>query len=145
MPRARRTTPCIKVRVQAAMSPPLAARDASCGRCLNRRLLQAVRYPCTTVCIYPRGSVFQARLLNNQKGANTERHVFGKLSARCFKPPLFWHRYYSNCEDIEHGKSAQGCVIYAVVYGVSNVKCRFSIYSAQSNYRCVGEDFGNPK
>ena len=62
-----------------------------------------------------------------------------------FKPPLFWHRYYSNCEDIEHGKSAQGCVIYAVVYGVSNVKCRFSIYSAQSNYRCVGGDFGNPK
>ena len=30
------------------------------------------------------GTVFQARLLDNQEGADTNRYVFGKLSARCF-------------------------------------------------------------
>ena len=29
---------------------------------------------------------------------------------------LFWHRHCSNRGDMEHGKSAQGCVIYIVVY-----------------------------
>ena len=36
----------------------------------------------------PAGAVFQARLLNNQEGANsanTERYIFGKLSARRFQ------------------------------------------------------------
>ena len=71
-------------------------------------------------CIsHPTGAVLQARLLDNQEDANTERYVFGKLSARCFQRRLFWHRHYSNCGGIEHGKSAQGCVIYTyIVYGV---------------------------
>ena len=60
-------------------------------------------------CIsHPSGVVFQARLLDNQEGANTERYVFGKLSARCFQPRACWHRHHSNCGDIEHGKSAPG-------------------------------------
>ena len=33
----------------------------------------------------PPGAVFQARLLDNQEVANTERCVFGKLSVRCFQ------------------------------------------------------------
>ena len=59
------------------------------------------------------GAGFQARLLDNQEGANTERYVSGKLSARCFQRPPSWHRHYSNCGDIDHGKSAQAGAIYA--------------------------------
>ena len=59
-------------------------------------------------------AVLQARLLEKQEGANTKRYVFGKLSARCFQRRSFWHRHYSNCGDIEHGKSAQGGAIYTV-------------------------------
>ena len=33
----------------------------------------------------PQGQFFQARLLDNQEGANTERYVFGKLSATRFQ------------------------------------------------------------
>ena len=60
------------------------------------------------------GAVFQARLLDNREGAsaNTERYVFGKLSARCFPRRAFWHRHYSICGDTDHGKSTQGGVIY---------------------------------
>ena len=65
-------------------------------------------------------AAFLARLLVNQKGGNTERYVFGKLSARCFKRRPFGHRHYSNysnykycCGDIDHGRSVQaGGVIY---------------------------------
>ena len=56
-------------------------------------------------------AAFLARLLVNQKGGNTERYVFGKLSARCFKRRPFWHRHCSNCGDVERGKSAQRGVI----------------------------------
>ena len=59
---------------------------------------------------------FQARLLM-QEGANTERYVFGKLSPRCSQRRPLWHRQYSDCGDIDHGQSAQGGVIYTVVYG----------------------------
>ena len=53
-----------------------------------------------------------------QYRTNTERYVFGKLSATCFQRRPFWHRQYSSCGDIELGKLAQGGVIYtAVVYG----------------------------
>ena len=69
----------------------------------------------TTVNItHPPGEVFQARLLDNQEDANTEPYVFGTLSAKCFLRRPFWHRHYSNRGDINHGKSALGCVIYAV-------------------------------
>ena len=62
-------------------------------------------------------AVFQARLLDNQGGANTDRYVFGKLSARCFQRRTFWDLHYSNCcGDTDHGKSAQVGVIYTVVY-----------------------------
>ena len=56
----------------------------------------------------------------NQEGtsANTERrtYVFGKLSATRFQHRPCWHRHYSNSGDIDHGKSAQRCVICAAVY-----------------------------
>ena len=47
----------------------------------------------------PPGVVFQARLLDNQEGANSanaEQYVFGKLSARCSQRRLFRYRHYSN-------------------------------------------------
>ena len=52
---------------------------------------------------------------------NTELYVFGQLLARCFQRRRFWGRHYSNyCGDIEHGTSAQGCVIFtAGVYGTA--------------------------
>ena len=62
---------------------------------------------------HPAGAVFQARLLCNQEGANTERYVFGKLSARCFRRRPLWHRHNSSCGDTEHGKSTQRGVIYS--------------------------------
>ena len=80
-----------------------------------------------TVYITPPGAVFQARLLDDQKGANTERCVFGKLSAGCFHPRPFGQRHYSTCGHLDHGKIAQG--------GVYTVVCRFitSVVSAIAN------------
>ena len=79
-------------------------------------------YPDTTVYIthHTPGAVFRARLLDNQEGPcpNTERYVFGMLSTRCAQRRPFWHRHYSNCGDINHGKSAEGGVIYTVVPGI---------------------------
>ena len=72
--------------------------------------------PYTTVYITPT-AVFRARLFENQEGADTERYVFGKLLARRFQRRPFRHRHCFSCEDIGHGESAQGCVIYTVVYG----------------------------
>ena len=73
-------------------------------------------------CIsHPSGTVFQGRLLGNQEGADTERSVFGKLSATCFQHPTFLaHRHYSNGGDIEHGKSAQGGVIVCNIHRCDN-------------------------
>ena len=69
--------------------------------------------PYTMVCItHPSGGFFQARLLDHEGGANTERNVFGKLSERLFQRRYFWHRVYLNCRDIENRKSAQGGVIH---------------------------------
>ena len=85
-------------------------------------------------------SGFQARLLYNQEGANsansanTERYVFGKLSARFFQRCPFWHRPYSNCGDFEHGKSAKGGVIYTVVYGIARVYCRAKVSKIFDEY-----------
>ena len=48
--------------------------------------------PYTTVVYYtPLEFFFQARLLDNQEGANTERHVSAKLSVRCFQRRALWH------------------------------------------------------
>ena len=72
---------------------------------------------------HPPGVVFQARLFDNQEGAHTERHAFGKLWTRCFQRRPFRHRHDSSCGDIEHVKSAQGCVIYTGVYGAHALTC----------------------
>ena len=66
---------------------------------------------------------------------NTERYVFGKLSARCFQRRVCWHRHYSSCGGFDHGKSAplvQRSVTYIVVYTVGHYyyccseKCTFT-------------------
>ena len=68
-------------------------------------------------------------------------YVFGKLSARCFQRRPRWHRHYSNRRDNDHGKSAQGCVTYTVVYGTqynsSISRCRVSqqVNLNSGNYR----------
>ena len=68
----------------------------------------------------PPRAVFQGRLLDN--GANgaipNGTYVFGKLSARYSNAHLFWDRHHFDCGDSEHGKSAQGCVIYCTQYTV---------------------------
>ena len=56
-------------------------------------------------------------MLDNPEGTNTERYVFGKLSARWFQRRPLWHPQYTNCGDIEHRQSAQRGVIYTVVHG----------------------------
>ena len=70
-------------------------------------------YPYTTTVhiTHPCAGVFQARMLhNNQEGANTERYVFAKLSARRVQCRPFGHRWHHpNCGDIGHGKSTQVC------------------------------------
>ena len=61
------------------------------------------------------GAVFRARLLDNQEGVNTN---LGNALGEMFPAPTcFRHRHFSNCGDIDHGKSSQRSVIYTVVYG----------------------------
>ena len=49
-----------------------------------------LRRRCAHISCSP-GAVSQARLLENQECADTERYVFGKLSARCFQHlPVFF-------------------------------------------------------
>ena len=63
------------------------------------------------------GGVYQARLLDNQEGANTERYVFRRLLAKRFpNADLFSHRHYYNCRHVEHGKSAQPSVLHPAAY-----------------------------
>ena len=97
--------------------------------------------PYTTVHVYhtPLEAVFQARLLDNQEGANTERYVVGKLSARCFQRRASWYRHYSNCGDVDHGHSAQEGVINTVLYGMlaSRVVRTNSKHSVPS-HACAG-------
>ena len=76
---------------------------------------------------HPPAAVFQARLLDNQEGANTERYVFEKLLRTCFHRPPFCHRHYSNHGDINHGKSVQGGVI---VWYTSSYKVPWYILAA---------------
>ena len=77
------------------------------------------------------GAFFQGRLLDNQEGANTERYVFGKLSARYFQPRPFGHRHYSKRGDIKHGKSGQGRVIYIFAYGNDSLR-KYVHFSART-------------
>ena len=89
------------------------------GQLCQTRDTYGIRQRCTW---HPPAAVFQARLLDDQEGANTERHVvFGKLPTRCLQPRPFRHPHHSNCEDIEQGKSVQGGMIvwYAPLYTVA--------------------------
>ena len=56
----------------------------ACSYVVNVRTARTVHnglYSCHT----PPGAAFQARLLDNQEGTNTERYVFGQLSVKCFQ------------------------------------------------------------
>ena len=79
---------------------------ACCAGVAQLPATQVVYYRMRRCISHPPGAVFQARLLDKREGVNTERHVFGKLSARRFQGRPFWYRRYSNGEDIDHGKSA---------------------------------------
>ena len=50
-------------------------------------------------------------LLDSEEGANTDRSVFGKLSARRFQRRTFGHQQCPNCGDIDNGKYVQGGAI----------------------------------
>ena len=69
----------------------------------------------------PSKTGFPSSVLDNQDGANTERFVVGKVSARCLQRRPFWHRQHLNCGDTEHGKSAQAGAISTVI-GVIGVR-----------------------
>ena len=73
------------------------------------------------------GAAFQARLLDNQDGANTIPYYMPLESSLqdVSNADLFWHRHNSDCGDIEHGKSAQGVlVLYTPSYTASTVRVR---------------------
>ena len=60
--------------------------------------------------------VFQARLLENQEGPNTERYVFGKLSTRCSNAALFGTGTVLTVE-IPSIENRRRGVMYNVEYG----------------------------
>ena len=73
-------------------------------------------YLCMTVCTShppaPPRAVFQPQLLDNQEGANTERCRLRKaLGEYAPNAALFGTGTVPTVEYIDHGKSAQGCVI----------------------------------
>ena len=69
----------------ARAKPSARAIKSSCVRCSTA---------CDGVFHTPLGRFFEARLLNNQESANSERCVLGKLSARSLHRRPFWHRHY---------------------------------------------------
>ena len=84
------------------------------------------------------GAVFHARLLDSQEGANTERYVFGKLSARRFQRRTVWCRHRSNCGNVEDRKSTQGGVVcYTPSYTVGRFLFFFLVYSGEG-WGCLG-------
>ena len=61
------------------------------------------RYPNTVQWLVELGSgaVLQARLLDNQEGANIPNGMSSeKLSARCFPRGPFWHRHFPTAVEI---------------------------------------------
>ena len=75
------------------------------------------------MCIsHPPAAAFQARLLDNQEGASANSVTYRTIRLRkalgemFSNADFFWHQHYSDCGDIERGQSAQGCVMYTVVY-----------------------------
>ena len=75
--------------------------------------------PYTTVYVYyTPGKVFQPRYARQPRGCQYRTIRLRKALGDMFSSAdLFWHRHYSNCGDIERGKSAQERVMYTVLYG----------------------------
>ena len=83
------------------------------SRLLDLRKVWLLPYRKRPFSSHPPGAVFQARLLDNQEGAATERYILGRLRKALgemfLAPTFFWHRLCcSICGDTEHGKSAEG-------------------------------------
>ena len=73
----------------------------------------------TTVYITHRRGGCQRSTARQPRGCPLPNDTSSESSWRgVFNDDLFWHRHYSNCADIDHKTSAQGGVIYAVVYGI---------------------------
>ena len=65
----------------------------------------------------PPGPIFKARLLRTQHDSNTNRHVFGKLSARSFqRPPCLISTLILMCSN-RALKIGPGGVVSCVTYG----------------------------
>ena len=117
------------ITIHPALAPKKKRRDWCCPQvddnCDYPAVAKAIRTSSTLVHRYSAGKLVyrryktvcitrQARLLDNLDGANTERCIFGKLSARRFHRrtlgtgELFQLLYSNCCGGIGHGKSAQG-------------------------------------
>ena len=83
---------------------------------LSVRQVQAT-LPHTTVYITSPWGGFRRSIARKPRGSQHRTIRLPKALAEMVPTPTFWHRHYSNGRDIQHGKSAQGGVIYTVVYG----------------------------
>ena len=71
--------------------------------------------------LHPPWAVFHARLLDNQEGVNTERFVYGKLSAISNADLCGPDTILTIVGDINHGESNHGDVKYTVVYRIRSL------------------------
>ena len=108
-----------------AWRPASLCQGKSTNPCSSRPLqTRPVTCACTAIydgVISPTpGVVLQARLIDNQEDANTERCVARKLSRRDISnADIFGTDSIPNCGDIDHGKPAQGGAMHTFVYGIA--------------------------
>ena len=93
--RAHHTPPC----PTRHASPAMAARTGYEGGVYHTPLGKFSKLDCSTT----------------KRGANAERYMFGKLSARCFQRRSSWHRHYSSCGDIATMENRPGEVWHTVL------------------------------
>ena len=58
------------------------------GAVLSHPPVAVLSHPPVAVLSHPPVAIFQGRLLDNQEGANTKRHVFGKTLGEMFLTPF---------------------------------------------------------
>ena len=54
---------------------------------------------------------FPSSIARQPRGCQYRTTLFGSSRRDVCTADLFWHRHYSDCRDIVHGKSAQGCMM----------------------------------
>ena len=72
--------------------------------------------PCTTVYITPLGRFFELDCSTTKRAPIPNETPSESSRGSASNADYVGHQHYSNCGDVEHGKSAQGCVVYTVVY-----------------------------